>query len=202
MRIGFAGAHRSGKTTLAKAVAADYEIPYWAASITDIAKNDLGIDPVMPMTLRQRIGFQSKLLDAYAERLNKAPSMFVTDRTPIDIAAYALAEVGMHTDEEASEAAALITEEAINMMPSVAHFVFLPRPLGTYEVDSTKPPPNRAYQWHVQYICEAVAIQLHDVIGVHILHDTDLVERRTAVASTLFNGMAALDELKEQVVIH
>lgn len=88
---GLAGAHRTGKTTLAKAVAEKMEIPFLTTSASKIA-TDLGIKIGLDMPFDQRQEFQEAALLSFEELYADGgeSKMFITDRTPIDLAAYVM----------------------------------------------------------------------------------------------------------------
>jgi hypothetical protein len=86
MRIGFCGAHRTGKSTLAFEVAKRLGIEYIPFSSSDCFKQ-LGLDPAIERTVEETITLQalilSKFLDTTESHLN-----FIIDRSPIDFIAY------------------------------------------------------------------------------------------------------------------
>lgn len=102
--IGISGSHRSGKTTLAMAFAKQQQLLFVQTSATEVFKA-AGLDPKGVLTITQRIVIQEAMLkvfeDHYAAAAGKSSvGLFVTDRTPIDLAAYLLAEVNQHTTAE------------------------------------------------------------------------------------------------------
>lgn len=90
--IGLCGAHRTGKTSLARLYAQKHGIPFLETSVSAIWR-DLGYDPSQTYDFNTRLIVQEEILkrvDAiYAER---AGEEFITDRTPLDMAAYTLAD--------------------------------------------------------------------------------------------------------------
>lgn len=94
--IGFAGAHRTGKTTLAKAFAEKYEIPFVQTSIS-MTFRDLGYDPAKDYDLPTRLKIQNVVLDNEITKWSSYADTFVSDRTPIDMIAYTLASA--HQEE-------------------------------------------------------------------------------------------------------
>lgn len=90
--IGFAGAHRTGKTTLAREFAARSGIPYIETRASGTFAR-LGLNPKADYSLRERIIVQMAILDDMSEIWSHAPKMFISDRTPVDMMAYMLADV-------------------------------------------------------------------------------------------------------------
>jgi cytidylate kinase len=96
MSFGLSGSHRSGKSTLAQATAKALGIHYLDASTTAIMEGT-GFNPVAPgATIGQRLRAQDYLLKEFTKMAMKAPYPFISDRTPLDHAAYMLGELTMH----------------------------------------------------------------------------------------------------------
>lgn len=90
---GLTGAHRTGKTTVGKALAGGMQCPFIGSSASGIAKS-MGITTFegMPKVLRRE--YQEKVLEAFCEayETESMNGTFVSDRTPLDFAAYVLSE--------------------------------------------------------------------------------------------------------------
>ena len=104
--LGLCGSHRSGKTTLAERLSRELGIPFLRTDTSRVFL-EAGIDPAMPMDFKKRLSIQEKILDAgravwQAQAGEKA---FVTDRTPVDMMAYTLADIqgGTEADYQALE---------------------------------------------------------------------------------------------------
>jgi SpoVK/Ycf46/Vps4 family AAA+-type ATPase len=92
MNIGLCGSHRTGKTTLAEAISQKSGMPFVKTSTSEVFKEH-GLDPSKSMDFQKRLWIQHKILDA-AEKLWYAEKrQFITDRTPLDMAAYTLADI-------------------------------------------------------------------------------------------------------------
>lgn len=109
MLVGLAGTHCTGKTTLAKTVADEFGYGFIRTSISDVLKG-LGKDPAKTMTIRERIDAQMAILDALDSEWNRAvmnPDMiWIADRTPIDLMAYAAGDVSPYNRMTEAEAEA------------------------------------------------------------------------------------------------
>lgn len=92
MSIGLIGAHRTGKTTLAREVAQRVGIPFVETSTTKIFQS-LGLDPAMPMDFDTRMKVQWAILKHYEEIYREQPKFFITDRTPIDLLGYTYGDI-------------------------------------------------------------------------------------------------------------
>lgn len=93
--IGLCGSHRCGKTTLAKAYAKKCNIPFVETKVSDIFK-ELGIDPSKLNRIEERIGIQIEILERTCKLYGDANVLggFISDRTPLDMLAYTLADIG------------------------------------------------------------------------------------------------------------
>jgi predicted ATPase len=94
LNIAFCGAHGTGKTTLAKALSQKLGIPYIPIDASDVF-TDHGFHPSDKLDIRTRLFLQQKILDK-AENIwfDVDEPSFICDRTPLDMAAYLLADVG------------------------------------------------------------------------------------------------------------
>lgn len=172
---GISGSSRSGKSTLAKALAQTLNLPYVDSSTTALMKQS-GYNPVANMSIADRIDAQEKLLISYVLLMQKAPRVFITDRTPIDMLAYTLAEVTMHnTNAEISQRINLYAERCMNATGNLFSLLFVTRPLPFYEVAPDKPPPNSAYQSHIHLLIEGA---VHACSVPWMIVSTDTVENR------------------------
>ena len=95
--IGLCGAHRTGKTTLARTFAETSGLYYLESKVSDTFKR-LGIDPRKDYDFEDRLYFQYQILYDMERLYQEAPTpFFVTDRTPIDVYSYLLADVQRST---------------------------------------------------------------------------------------------------------
>jgi predicted ATPase len=91
--IGLCGAHRTGKTSLARAYAEKHGIAFVETSVSAIFR-DLGHDPSATFDFKTRLDIQEVILerlDAVYGSLNPA-DLAITDRTPIDMLGYTMSE--------------------------------------------------------------------------------------------------------------
>jgi predicted ATPase len=153
--FGLSGAHRSGKSTLAREVAARIGIHNHDGSATMMLR-ERGIDMVAITDPFERLQAQNTLLDLYLEKLKTAPRPAITDRTPLDMAAYMMAEMGMHSDPALGNEVWKYVERCV--FETEKHFdtVFLISPLPFYVVEPNKPKPNKAYQMHFHFLLRGI----------------------------------------------
>src|SRR5215210_6620606 len=102
MSLGLCGSHRTGKSTLAKVIAQRTGKPY-VKTITSSVFQEHGIDPALPMDFETRLRVQQQVLIAAGEVWQSEDQSFITDRTPIDMMAYTLADIQGSTEVNLSE---------------------------------------------------------------------------------------------------
>jgi hypothetical protein len=90
--IGLCGAHRTGKTTLAREYAIRNNVSFLEMKTTNVFK-DLGLDPKVEYDFETRLTIQNSILAKMEYLLNSVEGAFISDRTPIDVLAYTLADV-------------------------------------------------------------------------------------------------------------
>lgn len=91
--IGIAGSHRTGKTTLARTFAETSGLYFLESKVSDTFRR-LGYDPRKDYPFEDRLFLQYQILYDMERQYTEAPTAyFITDRTPIDVYAYLLADV-------------------------------------------------------------------------------------------------------------
>jgi len=92
MTVGLCGAHRTGKTTLARAYAQKRGVPFVETSVSAIW-HSLGYDPAKEYDFATRLMVQEEILKRVDAIYAKYAGLdFITDRTPLDMAAYTLGD--------------------------------------------------------------------------------------------------------------
>jgi hypothetical protein len=203
MLYGFTGAHRSGKSTLAKTVAEELSIHYHATSTTEVAKM-IGINPVAPMTLIQRVQLQEHLLKVHCQQLENLPRPLIVDRTPLDYLAYLLAEFPMGSERlvgsEVLDAASRYRTMCLEMIRQYYDGIFYLAPLPTYEVAEDKPAENRAYQDHVDLLILGSLAAIRENILDCRLFFSDFEARREAVHDLIVGRLDSIDQQRRSTV--
>lgn len=91
MRVGFAGAHRVGKTKLAQLVAEKTGHPFVPNSATP-SFEAFGIKPNANLQTNLRLSVQTHIYQRFLEA-TKGMSDYIVDRTPLDYIAYTISEL-------------------------------------------------------------------------------------------------------------
>ena len=199
--FGFAGAQRTGKTTLAKAVAERLGFHYHDASVSRFAR-EYGVNAVGDLLMLERIMLQEYILKRFVEEIHKAPRPAITDRTPLDILAYMLGEVTMHnTAPEFHERIKKYADQCL--LETTRHFdlILALRPLPVYLADPDKPPLNRAYQSMVQMLIEGAAQNVDGVV-CGVVTATTLDARIVAACTVFSDHMETLNEQRRRRTTH
>lgn len=145
--IGLSGAHRTGKTTVAEHLAKANGFQFVKSSVSEIARS-MRIDFSKPIPFKRRCEFQEVILETFQAAYDKVGAqMFVADRTPLDLAAYFLADVPTElADVELSQ----YVRDYVGRCVAVTNKTFLTtvvvQPAIPYIAEPGKPLPNPAYQ--------------------------------------------------------
>lgn len=192
MLFGLSGSAGTGKTTLARRVADDLGITFMPTSITQSAKRH-GFDAVAPMSVVKRLEMQMKLLEDHVSMVCKADRPLIVDRTPIDMAGYMLAEIGMHSHTFLQPEAIVAIEEYVDLCLETTvklyDYIFILGQLDHYEIKETRPADNRAYQTHTQLIMQGCMSKLWGRINFMIVRQQPLEDRVEIVHDTIVKRM-------------
>jgi hypothetical protein len=190
------GASGTGKTTLARLVADELDISFQPSSISASARKH-GFNSVGLMTLKDRVRLQRHLLDDYLEMLDAAPRPIITDRTPLDMIGYMMAEFHMLSHHAVDPA--LLTEAELYVSECLRetrkwfdHIFHLSR-LDLYEIKNTRPPENPAYQRHTDLIMKGCLIDLGINVSYTIVAGQSLDFRHGLVTETIVRRLDAMD---------
>ena len=156
--IGLAGAHRTGKTTTAQMLSELNNFPVLTNVGSDLAAQ-MGIDMSKPMTLSQRLDYQEARLDVTEEAYQGVKGeLFVADRTPLDLAAYLVAETPNALDQETIDRIEAYIQRCIDMANKYFGFFAFFRPTLPYVSAPGKPPANTAYQQLISILISGLLV--------------------------------------------
>jgi nicotinamide riboside kinase len=152
--LSLVGAHRTGKTTLAKAYALKSGARFLETSVSAINK-EFGFDLSKEHSFAERLDHQERILtriDAiYAEC---AGEDFVTDRSPIDMLAYTMAEAyGDRVAPEDQERFAHYVQRCIEVTNRRFGVLVLVQPGIPIVAEEGKAVANAAYMEQLNSIC-------------------------------------------------
>lgn len=181
--VSFTGPHRSGKSTLAAAFAPVAGLAYRPFPTAQIVER-AGLALNRVETLAQRINFQEAILMG-AIKFFRASGDFVTDRSPLDLAAYMLADV---RNEPISESDDLriqaFVRACVNLANETISQGFVLQPVLPYVAEPGKPHANRSYQLHHLHTLWGLA-QGENVSAKFVMVAADVVSVEDRVSSCI-----------------
>lgn len=192
MSVGLTGSHRTGKTTLAKAYGEKHETHVCLTSASGVFKT-LGFDPQKDYPIEIRMDIQEAILKDFARQYKEASDIsgrsFITDRTPVDLMAYALADISRNKlSDEMEERFSKYFRSCIDLCNIYFSTLVVVKPGIPLVEDATKAPIGNAYIEHLSQIIMGLTVDeritaMHYYIPTHI---TEL-ERRIACVKGAVN---------------
>jgi nicotinamide riboside kinase len=164
--IGLVGAHRTGKTTLARAYADKFNKSLCITSASGVFKK-LGLDPQADYDFDTRMTIQEGILQSVAERYADMPHVFITDRTPIDLMAYTLADItreGMNKERERRLEAYM--NECVRITNKFFNVLIVVQPGIPLIEDATKAPASYGYIEHIATLIMGFVIK-ENIKAIH-----------------------------------
>jgi hypothetical protein len=129
MRIGFCGAHRTGKSTLARIIAEQLGIHFHVTNISQAPIwKETQTSPSDIVTFAERLKIQFGLLDYLKEQYEKAEKAFVADRTPLDLLGYLFASLDHTCSDLWSNATRSYVDKVIDLTQKHFDKIFLVQP--------------------------------------------------------------------------
>lgn len=167
-----AGAHRSGKTTTARAIADKMGLDFLETKVGEVFK-DFGVDPKDDVPFATRLDIQDAILTSLRIQYGLRSKPFVADRTPFDVLGYTQAEIGRNTLDDA-----LRTKldahwlYALQIAKEHLHAVLLLPPLPGAVDAPGKAPACSYYMDHVYTLVKSLAAQGGDYLGTIVVAES------------------------------
>jgi hypothetical protein len=210
--LGITGAHRTGKSTLAKAFAEKTGIPFVQTSASGVFA-DMGLDAKVDYPLDIRLDIQREILRRFVIEYGKPKAgVFITDRTPIDLMAYTLADVQRESTTPAqADAIVRYLEDCTFATNRFFSTLVVVQPGIALVEEPGKAPANPAYVEHIHNLIMGLVvgegIQAHHFYVPKRLVD---LEKRVqclefSIGRTAEKHVAYLEQLKasgQELVIH
>ncbi|RKZ38317.1 MAG: AAA family ATPase [Gammaproteobacteria bacterium] len=153
-RIGICGSHRTGKTTLAKAIATYKRIPFVQTSTRQVFEKH-GLHPGLPMDFKTRLWIQHRVIEATITLWQAEKGSFVTDRTPIDFMAYTLADIQGATEVDFIDLEAYLTQ-CFNITNQFFTQLAVLQPAIPLVYEEGKAALNKAYIEHLNLLVQGL----------------------------------------------
>lgn len=157
MFVGLTAAHRSGKTTLAKEFVKKNPQFTFAPTSTSAIMKMHGFDPAKDYPLEERLKIQNIILDELDSLYSQFKKDTIFDRTPLDAAAYMLADVQRENVPSHLQAeVAKYVERCIDITNRrFAMILFIP-PVIELKEEEGKAPAQPAYVAHISHLIDGL----------------------------------------------
>lgn len=202
--IGLCGAHRTGKTTLARAFAEGSKIAF-VETRTSAVFARMGFDPQADYDFRTRLQIQEEILNDAIALYQKQEGGWITDRTPLDMLMYTLSEVQRNNLDEQDEKALLkYTARCIATVNLYFSMVMLVQPGIELVADVSKAPINPAYIEHLNSLIMGLMVD-ERIQPAHFYiprQMTDLDDRLECVGYACNRVRLVTRDMIAQAVIH
>lgn len=180
---GLCGAHRTGKTTLAKAYAEKHGALFVETSVSAIFK-DLGHDPADTFDFKTRLDIQEEVLKRVDAIYGCVPIGVdsVTDRTPLDMLGYTMAEaIGGNVRDEDQQRFERYVRDCFDVTNRRFATVTLVQPGIPLKHEQGKAVLNRAYIEHLNSLILGLTVDMrlkaaHFYIPRHYLSLEERIE--------------------------
>lgn len=206
MIYGLIGASGSGKSTLAQLVAEHMSMTFLPTSISESAKRH-GYEAVGDLSLHDRIDLQYHLLDDMVKAIRGVERPAILDRTPIDMIAYMLCEVNMHSGKHLSDKDLVRIENYVDhcvdaTQMNFAHVFFLNKlDFVTYD-DKPRPPVNPAYAVHTDLVMRGALASMEGMVNMSIVEPSDLNVRLDHVCTIIAGNLDYHERARKVAVLH
>lgn len=175
--IGLCGSHRTGKTTLAGRISEKAGMVFIRTTTSEVFAAN-GLNPASPMDFSTRIWIQHKVVDAAEAVWRRAEAPFISDRTPIDMMAYTLADIQGKTEVDHQQLEAYL-DHCYAVTNSFFSRLVVVQPAIPLVHEEGKAALNRAYMEHLNMLVMGLCCDERLDCPVHVMRRDilDLDER-------------------------
>lgn len=203
--IGLVGANGVGKTTLAREFGKEQNVTVLETS-TSAVYAAIGYNPAVDYDLGTRLAIQMVILDALTkqyEAATRTSTLWISDRTPIDLATYMLADVmrsSCNGNPELSAAVVDYVDKCFALANRFFSIMVLVQPGIVTPTDREgKAPGHRAYQEHFNHLAFGLLMDQrmggrHFFLKREVL---DLQERKKSLFNAVTSSIQKHKELME-----
>lgn len=154
IKIGLCGSHRTGKTTLALAIAQEKNLAFVKTDTSAVFKQQ-GLHPSAPMDFNTRLWIQNHIIAAAVQIWQAEPGDFITDRTPLDFMAYTLADIQGATEVDFAELT-IYLNRCIEVTNQFFNLLVVLQPAIPLVDEPGKAALNPAYMEHLNRIIQGL----------------------------------------------
>lgn len=204
MLFGLAGAHGTGKTTLAEAYSQESGMPFLHFDTREVMKK-AGVSKTSIKDIRERMRVQRLIVERCDELFNRSRTPRITDRTPIDVAAYTIADITQHCDADkwVQDEAQAIINDCIDLMNLSFMCALVVPPAIPYVAEPGRPAPNLAYQEHHHLlVCGLLSDERAKTPWWLINRDHAGIDQRVEIAINIWDNMTEDSQLESEVMVH
>lgn len=189
--IGLCGAHRTGKTSLCEALSAKNAfLPFVRTSAKEAAQK-FGFDVDNPGSFADRMGWQEYLLEQFAATYEQQDGIFIADRTPLDMAAYMLADAPLgEIDPELDKRVQAYLKRCKELTERHFTALVLIQPGIQHVPAPGSPAPNRAYQEKLNALMLGIGWDYDRPLSAIPREVTDFDARLNIIATTISKSIA------------
>tara|TARA_B100002049_G_scaffold206735_1_gene167389 strand:- start:1254 stop:1859 length:606 start_codon:yes stop_codon:yes gene_type:complete len=186
--LGLTGAHRTGKTTLARAYAELADIPFIETNVGAIAQV-MGIPVDRPIPFASRMLLQQALLAHFTELFKEAGGVFISDRTPLDLIAYTLADARNCTSGVMEVIVSKYVTACLNLTDRYFGGVLILQPGIPIAAEEGKAEPNTAYMAQFNAIVRGVAFDLNRCRAMLCRPSVTALDQRVEMLDTMRHSL-------------
>ncbi len=203
---GLCGAHRVGKTSLARAYAEKRGVTFLQTSASAVFR-DMGLDPAVTYDFGTRMDVQEEILKRFDQQFAKAPFDGITDRTPLDMLAYTVGDVSNQTLLPEHEGRlARYVEDCIAVTNKRFSLLLVIQPGVPVVYEEGKASLSNGYIEHLNSLVRGLVCDERIKVPQFYLprHVTGMEERVTALDQlvTRVRKRAEAERLEDGVVLH
>jgi AAA domain len=204
MIVGLCGAHRTGKTTLATEFCKKDRLFKFAPTSVSQMMISRGFDPALDYGIEERIAIQEVILTELDQHYSQHEKNTIFDRTPLDAAAYMLADVRRENVDPATQGKIVAyVERAIDITNRrFAMLLYVP-PVLKLEPAPGKAPAEPAYVEHIAQIInglkndERMRVKHYTLPRRYTDIDTRVAAMQNATGRLLSNYLGEVEQMND-----
>ena len=153
--------------------------------------------------MRDRLRIQNAILDAAMESY-KQHSVFVSDRTPLDFAAYTLADVRQEMQPDEIAGVMDFVYRCLWVINQTFNHVIIVQPGIPYASDPARPPANAAYQELIANLIMGLVEDERLLVNYYVIpRPVTALGERVEILKDIWQGcLSEFEQVKKEVRFH